>query len=155
MALVHPELDPSGAMLQATCDKLESDLAFATSEHSRKVSELETRIHWLQTKVVALSIERDLIWEHANVDVQDAPLDWSDLTIRCTITTTFLFFVCKHVFNFRFLKNRVAEIVGGEKRNNKIINFLKYCLFLDADDADDGRDDDGLYDDRRRRRERV
>ena len=75
VALVHPELDPSGAMLQATCDKLESDLAFATSEHSRKVSELETRIHWLQTKVVALSIERDLIWEHANVDVQDAPLD--------------------------------------------------------------------------------
>ena len=40
-------------------------------------------------------------------------------------------------------------------RNNKIINFLKNCLFTDADDADDGLDDDGRDDDRRRRRERV
>lgn len=71
VALMHPQVDPVGTMLRATCEKLESELKTATNENSIKIAELETRIQWLQAKVTALSIERDLVWEHTCVVVND------------------------------------------------------------------------------------
>ena len=71
VALMHPRVDPVGTMLRATCEKLELDLKTTANDTSIKIAELETRIHWLQAKVTALSIERDLVWEHARVEVTD------------------------------------------------------------------------------------
>ena len=71
VVLKHPEVDSEGAMLRATCEKLESDLNAATSSHSQKIAELDAQILWLQTKLQALSIERDLLWEHVNIEVKD------------------------------------------------------------------------------------
>ena len=67
VALMHPQVDPDGTMLRATCEKLESDL----KSTSIKISELETHIQWLQAKVSALSIERDLVWEHTSIEVNE------------------------------------------------------------------------------------